>query len=87
MTLRYLTQITRVFLVVISKLDELCERDDQSQSNADHQSISPDDYKECDYLLQTATNIIAVLSHNGWVTILTHMLGNEKRPETSKSEG
>ncbi|KAJ5776476.1 uncharacterized protein N7511_001487 [Penicillium nucicola] len=84
--LQDLPSINRVFLVVISKLDELCERDDQSQSNPDNQSISPDDYKECDYLLQTATNIIATLSHNGWITLLTHMLSNEKRPSTSKSE-
>jgi hypothetical protein len=73
--------------VVISNLDELSEHDETSGNTTDSHSISPDDYKECDYLLQTASNIISALSQNGWVALLTHVLGNEKRLETSKSEG
>ncbi|KAJ5856382.1 Dopey N-terminal [Penicillium soppii] len=84
--LQDLPSIHKVFHVIISKLDELSENDDAGETDASSQSISPDDYKECDYLLQTASNIIAALSHNGWITLLTHVLGNEKRPETSKSE-
>ncbi|KAJ5367814.1 Dopey N-terminal [Penicillium brevicompactum] len=84
--LQDLPTIHKVFHVIISKLDELSEHDDPAEKNVDSQSISPDDYKECDYLLQTASNIIAALSQNGWITLLTHVLGNEKRPEASKSE-
>ncbi|KAJ5467355.1 DopeyN-terminal [Penicillium sp. IBT 31633x] len=84
--LQDLPSIHRVFHVVISKVDELYERDDISERKTDTQSISPDDYKECDYLLQTASNIISALAHNGWMTLFTHVLGNDKRPEKSKSE-
>lgn len=81
------SNIARVFHVIISKLDELSEHDDPDGKNASIQSISPEDYKECEYLLQTASNIIGALSQNGWVALLTHVLGNEKRPEGPKSEG
>jgi hypothetical protein len=77
----------RVFHVVISNLDELSEPDEISEKKTDNHSISPDDYKECDYLLRTASNIISALSHNGWIALLTHVLGNEKRLEATKSEG
>ncbi|KAJ5773269.1 Dopey N-terminal [Penicillium paradoxum] len=84
--LQDLPSIHKVFHVVISKLDELSEHDDTGNKNTTNQSISPDDYKECDYLLQTASNIISALAQNGWITLLNHVLGNEKRPEISKSE-
>lgn len=73
--------------MVISNLDELSESDETSEKKTDTYSISPDDYKECAYLLQTASNIISALSHNGWIALLTHVLGNEKRLEASKAEG
>ena len=73
--------------MVISDLDELSESDETSEKKTDNYSISPDDYKECAYLLQTASNIISALSHNGWIALLTHVLGNEERLEASKSEG
>ncbi|OQE47150.1 hypothetical protein PENCOP_c001G06641 [Penicillium coprophilum] len=84
--LQDLPSIHKVFHVVISNLDELSEHDETSGKKTGNYSISPDDYKECDYLLQTASNIISALSQNGWVALLTHVLGNEKRLETSKSE-
>ncbi|KAJ5189304.1 Armadillo-like helical [Penicillium cf. griseofulvum] len=84
--LQDLPSIHKVFHVVISNLDELSEHDETGGNTTDNHSISPDDYKECDYLLQTASNIISALSQNGWVALLTHVLGNEKRLETSKSE-
>ncbi|CAI7563870.1 unnamed protein product [Penicillium crustosum] len=84
--LQDLPSIHKVFHVVLSNLDELSEPDEISEKKSDKHSISPDDYKECDYLLQTASNIISALSHNGWIALLTHVLGNEKRLETSKSE-
>ncbi|KGO61907.1 Dopey, N-terminal [Penicillium expansum] len=84
--LQDLPSIHKVFHVVISNLDELSEPDEISEKKTINYSISPDDYKECDYLLQTASNIISALSHNGWIALLTHVLGNEKRLETSKPE-
>ncbi|CAG8082465.1 unnamed protein product [Penicillium nalgiovense] len=84
--LQDLSSIHKVFHVVLSNLDELSEPDEISEKKTDNHSISPDDYKECDYLLRTASNIISALSHNGWIALLTHVLGNEKRLETSKSE-
>lgn len=78
----------RVLLVIISKLEELFERDGLREVDGDSRSISPDDYKECNYLLRTASNIISALSHNGWLTLLTQTLAQaEKRPDASKSEG
>ncbi|KAJ5129652.1 Dopey N-terminal [Penicillium bovifimosum] len=84
--LQDLPSIHKVFHVVLSKLDELSEHGDMSEKQIDNHPISPDDYKECDYLLKTSSNIISALAHNGWATLLGHVLGNEKRPEKSKSE-
>ncbi|KAJ5164224.1 Dopey N-terminal [Penicillium coprophilum] len=84
--LQDLPSIHKVFHVVISNIDELSEHDGTSGKKIGNYSISPDDYKECDYLLQTASNIISALSQNGWVALLTHVLGNEKRLETPNSE-
>lgn len=78
----------RIFHVIVSKLEEMFERDTPGETARDNQSISPDDYKECYYLLRTASNIISILSHNGWMILLSHTLGQtENRPDTAKSEG
>ncbi|KAJ5612987.1 hypothetical protein N7510_006181 [Penicillium lagena] len=82
-----LSSIYRVLLLVVSKLEELFERDGLDDSDGDNQTISPDDYKECNYFLRTSSNILSALSHNGWATILTKMLAQvEKRSESSKPE-
>lgn len=73
---------------MVLKLEEIFERDAPSEMTEGKQCISPDDYKECDYLLRTASNIISILSHNGWIILLTHTMGQtEKRPDAPKSEG
>lgn len=78
----------RVLLVGVSKLEELFERDAPSEMDGDIKAISADDYKECSYLLRTASNIISALSHNGWIALLTQTLAQaEKRPNASQSEG
>jgi hypothetical protein len=83
-----LTFLNRIFHVLISKLEELFDRDTPNEATDDNQSISADDYKECYYLLRTASNIISILSHNGWMILLSHTLSQaENRPETAKSEG
>lgn len=80
--------LNRIFHVIVLKLEELFEHDTPSAVTEEDQSISPDDYKECDYLLRTASNVISSLSHNGWITLLTHTLGQtEKRLDETKSEG
>lgn len=74
--------------MVVSKFEELFERDTPSVGIESNQSICQDDYKECNYLLRTASNIISTLSQNGWITLLSHTLGQmEKRSGTSKSDG
>ncbi|CEO60596.1 Putative Cellular morphogenesis regulator DopA [Penicillium brasilianum] len=83
--LQDLPSIHRIFHVVVSKLEELFERDTPGANN--DQAISSDDYKECSYLLRTASNIISTLSHPGWMTLLTHTLGQlEKRPNGPKAD-
>ncbi|KAJ6095813.1 hypothetical protein N7486_006559 [Penicillium sp. IBT 16267x] len=85
--LQDLHSIPRIFHVVILKLEELFEHDISGAVTEEDHSISPDNYKECNYLLRTASNIISSLSHSGWITLLTHTLGQiEKRPDASKSE-
>lgn len=79
---------SRIFHVIVSKFEELFERDTPSVGTGNNRSICPDDYKECNYLLRTASNIISTLSPKGWITLLSHTLGQlEKRPGTSKSDG
>ncbi|KAJ5089948.1 hypothetical protein N7532_008632 [Penicillium argentinense] len=85
--LQDLPSINRIFHVVVLKLEELFERDIPSETDQDSKSIAPDDYKECNYLLRTTSNIISSLSQNGWIALLTHSLGQmEKRTDASKSE-
>ncbi|OQE26848.1 hypothetical protein PENSTE_c005G09638 [Penicillium steckii] len=85
--LQDLPSINKIFHVIVLKLEELFERDAPSELDQTDQSISPDDYKECNYLLRTASNIISILSHSGWITLLTQTIADlEKRPDASKSE-
>ncbi|KAJ5634423.1 hypothetical protein N7528_002265 [Penicillium herquei] len=85
--LQDLHSIHRIFHVIVLKLEELFEHDTPSAVAEVDLSISPDDYKECKYLLRTASNVVSSLSHSGWMTLLTHTLDqSEKRPDTSKSE-
>ncbi|KAJ5923317.1 hypothetical protein N7454_008562 [Penicillium verhagenii] len=82
--LQDLHSIHRIFHVVILKLGELFEHDNPATVAEEDGSISSDDYKECNYLLRTASNIISSLSHNGWITLLTQTLGQtEKRIDAS----
>ncbi|KAJ5662078.1 uncharacterized protein N7477_009694 [Penicillium maclennaniae] len=85
--LQDLPTIHKIFHVIISKLEELLERDLHGEAIHDNHSISPEDYKECYYLLRTASNIISILSHNGWIIFLSHTVSHaENRPETVKPD-
>lgn len=77
----------RLFHIVISKLDELFEHDTPSAVTEETNSISPDDYKECNYLLRTASNMITSLSNNGWIVLLTHTLNQSDKHDKARSEG
>lgn len=61
---------------------------DRSEAANEDLSISPDDFKECNYLLQTMSNVLSSLSHNGWITLLTHsFLPIERLHDESASKG
>ena len=78
----------RVFRIVISRLDELFLRSSQTEVGKEPTAISPDDYRECNYLLRTASNILSSLSHSGWITLLTHTLSQpDKHQDLPASEG
>ncbi|KAJ5899455.1 hypothetical protein N7495_004199 [Penicillium taxi] len=83
--LQDLPSIQRIFLILVSKFDELFEKDTLGTVLEDSQSISPDDYKECNYMLRTTSNIISSLSQNGWIILLTQTSGHaEKNVDTRK---
>lgn len=67
-----LSSIPKLLRIVISRLDLLFLQVDRSEATNEDLSISPDDFKECNYLLQTMSNVLSSLSHNGWITLLTH---------------
>ena len=80
--------MNRVFHIVVSRLDSLFTQADPSGANQATLSISLDDYKECSYLLETIHNIISVIPHNGWVTLLTQPPAQgDRHHDTSASEG
>ncbi|KAJ5595050.1 uncharacterized protein N7459_001258 [Penicillium hispanicum] len=77
--LQDLPSINKIFRVIVSKLEELFERDIPSQLANTNHSVCPDDYKECNYLLRTASNVISTLSHTGWIILLTHTMSQVER--------
>ncbi|KAJ6160966.1 hypothetical protein N7470_004362 [Penicillium chermesinum] len=85
--LQDLPTIHRIFQIIVLKLDELFEHETPSAVAEETRSISPDDYKECNYLLRTASNMITSLSHNGWIALLAHDLDQTDKQDKSKSEG
>ncbi|PYH46542.1 cellular morphogenesis regulator DopA [Aspergillus saccharolyticus JOP 1030-1] len=84
--LQDLPSMHKVFRIVVSRLDRLFHANLEEQGE-ENQAVSPDDYRECDYLLRTISNIISTLSHNGWVTLLTQTLSQtDKRIDVHASE-
>lgn len=74
--------------MVVTRLDYLFLRVDRDGMTQEELVISPDDFKECNYLLQTTSNILSSLSHNGWAALLTHSLSRvEKYNDDSVSKG
>ncbi|OJJ30606.1 hypothetical protein ASPWEDRAFT_46216 [Aspergillus wentii DTO 134E9] len=86
--LQELPSLHKVFRIVISKLDDLFLRADHVEGDAETLAVSPDDYKECNYLLRTLSNIISTLSHNGWIILLNHTISQvDKHQAGSTAEG
>ncbi|PTU24457.1 hypothetical protein P175DRAFT_0513436 [Aspergillus ochraceoroseus IBT 24754] len=85
--LQDLPSIAKVFRIVISRLESVLQRSDQSEVVDGNVIVSPDDYSECNYLLETIHNAINALSHNGWVALLTQtLLQTNRRHDMSVSE-
>ncbi|KAK1143323.1 Endosome to Golgi transport protein [Aspergillus melleus] len=70
--LQDLSSIHKVFLILISRLEALFLRVGQSEADTEGLTISPDDHKESNYLLETLHSSLSAVSHNGWVALLTH---------------
>lgn len=84
--LQDLSSIHKVFRIIVSRLDSLFSQADDFGVNQASPSLSPDDYKECSYLLETIYNIISVISHNGWVALLTQTSQGDQHQHFSTSE-
>lgn len=67
----------------MSKLEELVNVD----SNGDKAQglIDPDDRRECQYLLQTLSNLISCLSQNGWITLVSQPVSQVEQPHESQT--
>ncbi|PYI18464.1 hypothetical protein BO86DRAFT_406394 [Aspergillus japonicus CBS 114.51] len=85
--LQDLPAMHKVFRIIVSRLDRLFQGSSHGEGGSDNQILSPDDYKECDYLLRTISNLISTLDHNGWITLLTQTLSQvSKRKDVHASE-
>lgn len=77
-----------MFRIVISKLESVLQRGNQLGSFEGNTVVSPDDYTECIYLLETMHNTLGALTHNGWVSLLTQtMVQHHRWHDASTSEG
>ncbi|KAL4869053.1 hypothetical protein BDV12DRAFT_88591 [Aspergillus spectabilis] len=85
--LQDLSSIAKVFRIIISKLENVLQRGNQLGTFEENNVVSPDDYTECNYLLETIHNTMSALSHHGWVVLLTQtMAQNNRRHDASASE-
>ncbi|KAL4788354.1 Dopey, N-terminal-domain-containing protein [Aspergillus varians] len=85
--LQDLPSIAKVFRIVISKLETVLQRGNQLGAFEGNTVVSPDDYTECIYLLETIHNTLGALASNGWVALLTQtMMQNHRRHDVAVSE-
>ena len=47
--------------------------------------IDPDDRRECQYLLQTLSNLMSCLSQNGWITLVSQPVSQVEQPHESET--
>ncbi|KAL2815781.1 Dopey, N-terminal-domain-containing protein [Aspergillus cavernicola] len=82
-----LPSIAKVFRLIISRLESVLQRGNQLGTFEENTVVSPDDYAECNYLLETIHNTMGALTHNGWVALLTQtMLQKNRQQDVSASE-
>ncbi|GAD93599.1 protein dopey [Paecilomyces variotii No. 5] len=85
--LQELGSIHKVFRMTISRLERLFTLELKGRNDSTRLTVSPDHYKECHYLFRTVSNILVTLSHNGWISLLTHSVTPvDKRYDPSSSE-
>ncbi|KAJ9325836.1 hypothetical protein DTO027B5_3864 [Paecilomyces variotii] len=85
--LQDLGSIHKVFRMVISRLGRLFTSELKDRNGSTRFTVSADNYKECHYLFRIVSNILVTLSHNGWISLLTHSVAPvEKRHDPSSSE-
>ncbi|KAL4887184.1 protein dopey [Aspergillus karnatakaensis] len=85
--LQDLPSIAKVFRLIISKLEKVLQRGNQLGKFEANNVVSPDDYTECNYLLETIHHTMSALTHHGWVALLTQtMAQSTRRHDASVSE-
>ncbi|KAL3471884.1 Dopey, N-terminal-domain-containing protein [Aspergillus californicus] len=85
--LQDLPSIAKVFRMIISKLEGVLQRGNQAGTFEGNNVVSPGDYAECNYLLETIHHTMDALTHNGWVALLTQTMSqNNRRQDVSSSE-
>lgn len=82
----YSDDIIRVLHIIVSKLEELVNVDGNGEKRQG--LIDPDYRPECQYLLQTLSNLMSCLSQNGWITLVSHSVSQAEHhePETPESK-
>ncbi|KAE8556259.1 hypothetical protein EYB25_000960 [Talaromyces marneffei] len=76
--------IQRVLHIIVSKLEELVNVDGNGEKRQG--LIDPDYRPECQYLLQTLSNLMSCLSQNGWITLVSHSVSQAEHHEPETPE-
>ncbi|OJJ50162.1 hypothetical protein ASPZODRAFT_1120079 [Penicilliopsis zonata CBS 506.65] len=85
--LQDLPSIHRVLEIVVLRFNELFLRAERQRSDKAGSLIAVEDFRECNYLLRTISNILSSLSHHGWNILLNHTPSHaERSPDTPASE-
>ncbi|OKL55763.1 Protein dopey [Talaromyces atroroseus] len=76
--------IQRVLHILVSRLEELVNV--ESDGDKKQGLVNPDDRGECQYLLQTLSNLLSCLSQNGWITLVSHSATPVDHPHESPAK-
>lgn len=68
----------RVLHIIVSRLEELVNV--ESEEEKTYGLINPDHRGECQYLLQTLSNLMSCLSQSGWITLVSHAASPVDQP-------
>ncbi|GAM34084.1 Dop1 homolog [Talaromyces pinophilus] len=75
--------IQRVLHIIVSKLEELVNVDGNGEKAQG--LIDSDDRRECQYLLQTLSNLMSCLSQNGWITLVSQSVSQAEQLHESET--